>query len=100
MCGHWDITFTDHNFTINTERHLSENKIHLNKAGVTEFYKNVCEFSSKQDWYSADNSVNISTGNGKVLTAYDVSNSLSEINVRLEVRQLDPFCNFDHKRVT
>ena len=49
MCGHWGITFTDHNFTINTERHLSENKIHLNKAGVTEFYKNVCEFSSKQD---------------------------------------------------
>ena len=43
MCGERDITFIDHTDTIDTERHLNENKVHLNKSGTIEF---ACEFQS------------------------------------------------------
>ena len=49
MCGELDITFIDHTDTIDTERHLNESKVHLNKSGTIEFAKNVCEFLLQQD---------------------------------------------------
>ena len=44
MCGERDITFTDHTDTIDTERHLNESKVHLNKSGAIEFANNVSNF--------------------------------------------------------
>ena len=41
MCGERDIAFIDHTDTIDTERHLNESKVHLNKSGTIEFAKNV-----------------------------------------------------------
>ena len=49
MCGERDIAFIDHTDTIDTERHLNESKVHLNKSGTTEFAKNVFEFLLQQD---------------------------------------------------
>ena len=49
MCGERVITFIDHTDTTDTERHLSESKVHLNKSGTIEFAKNVCEFLLQQD---------------------------------------------------
>ena len=46
MCGERDIAFIDHT---DTERHLNESKVHLNKSGIIEFAKNVCEFLLQQD---------------------------------------------------
>ena len=43
MCGELDITF-DHTDTIDTEKHLNESKVRLNKSGTIECAKNVCEF--------------------------------------------------------
>ena len=47
--GKCDITFIDHIDTIDTERHLNESKVHLNKSGTIEFAKNVFEFLLQQD---------------------------------------------------
>ena len=44
MCGERNITFIDHTDTTDTERHLNESKVHLNKSGTIEFAKNVFEF--------------------------------------------------------
>ena len=49
MCGERDIAFIDHTDTIDTERHLNESKVHLNKSGTIEFAKNVFEFLLQQD---------------------------------------------------
>ena len=49
MCGERDIIFIDHTNTIDTERHLNESKVHLNKSGTTEFAKNVFELLLQQD---------------------------------------------------
>ena len=49
MCGEHDIAFIDHTDTIDTERHLNESKVHLNKSGTIEFAKNVFEFLLQQD---------------------------------------------------
>ena len=49
MCGERDTTFNDHTDTIDTERHLNESKVHLNKSGTIEFAKNVFEFLLQQD---------------------------------------------------
>ena len=49
MSGERDITFIDHTDTIDTERHLNESKVHLNKSGTIEFAKNVFEFLLQQD---------------------------------------------------
>ena len=38
-----DITFLDYTDTIDTERHLNESKVHLNKSRTIEFAKNVFE---------------------------------------------------------
>ena len=35
MCGKHHVTFLDHLDTIDTERHLNESKVHLNKSGTT-----------------------------------------------------------------
>ena len=44
MCGERNITFIDHTDTTDTERHLNESKVHLNKSGTIEFAKNFFEF--------------------------------------------------------
>ena len=75
MCGERDITFIDHTDTIDTERHLNESKVHLNKSGTIEFAKNVFEFLLQQDWYSADNSGNTALGSEKSSTVSGVSDS-------------------------
>ena len=49
MCGERDITFIDHNDTVDIERHLNESNVHINKSGTMEFAKNICEFLLKQD---------------------------------------------------
>ena len=49
MCGKCDIAFVDHTDTIDIERHLNENKVHLDKSRTIEFAKNVCEFLLQQD---------------------------------------------------
>ena len=49
MCGERDIAFIEHTDTIDTERHLNESKVHLNKSGTIEFAKNVFEFLLQQD---------------------------------------------------
>ena len=49
MCGERDIAFINYTDTIDTERHLNESKVHLNKSGTTEFAKNVFEFLLQQD---------------------------------------------------
>ena len=49
MCSERNVTFIDHNDTTDTERHLNESKVHLNKSGTIEFAKNVCEFLLQQD---------------------------------------------------
>ena len=49
MCGERDIAFIDHTDTIDTEKHLNESKVHLNKSGTIEFDKNVFEFLLQQD---------------------------------------------------
>ena len=49
MCGKCNITFVDHTYTIDIERHLNENKVHLNKSRTIEFAKNVCKFLLQQD---------------------------------------------------
>ena len=48
-CSERDITFIDHTDTIDTERHLNESKVHLNKSGTKEFAKNVFEFLLQQE---------------------------------------------------
>ena len=74
MCGECDITFVDHTDNIDTERHLNESKVYLNKSGTinqscsnknlqtslaNSIAKNICNFLLEQDWYSVDNSGNI-----------------------------------------
>ena len=86
MCGEHDVTFLDHPDTIDTERHLNESKIHLNKSGTIEFAKNVYEFLLQQDWYSADNSGNIALGNEKSSTVLGVSTSIPEHNIHHVMR--------------
>ena len=49
MCDERDILFINYTDTIDTERHLNESKLHLNKSGTIEFAKNVCEFLLQQD---------------------------------------------------
>ena len=49
MCRERDITFIDHTDTIDTQRHLNESRVHLNKFGTIEFAKNVCESLLQQD---------------------------------------------------
>ena len=49
MCGERDIAFIDHTDTIDTERHLNESKVHLNKSGTIEFAKIVFEFLLQQN---------------------------------------------------
>ena len=44
-----DIAFIDHTDSIDTERHLNESKVDLNKSGTIEFAKNVVEFLLQQD---------------------------------------------------
>ena len=48
-CGERDINFIDRTDTIDTERHLNESKVHLNKSGTKEFAKDVFEFLLQQD---------------------------------------------------
>ena len=97
MCGERDITFIDHTDTIDTERHLNESKVHLNKSGTIEFAKNVFEFLLQQDWYSADNSGNTALGSEKSSTVSGVSNSIPEHNH--EVSLSDSFRNSGRKSV-
>ena len=97
MCGERDIAFIDHTDTIDTERHLNESKVHLNKSGTIEFAKNVFEFLLQQDWYSADNSGNTALGSEKSLTVSGVSNSIPEHSH--ELSQSDSFRNSGHKSV-
>ena len=97
MCGERDITFIDHTDTIDTERHLNESKVHLNKSGTIEFAKNVFEFLLQQDWYSADDSGNTALGSEKSLTVLGVSNPIPEHSH--EVSQPDSFCNSGKKSV-
>ena len=97
MCGERDIAFIDHTDTIDTERHLNESKVHLNKSGTIEFAKNVFEFLLQQDWYSADNSGNTALGSEKSSTVSGVSNSIPEHSH--EVSQSDSFRNSGHKSV-
>ena len=49
MCSERNVTFIDHNDTTDTERHLNESKVHLNKSGTLEFAKNVCKVLLQQD---------------------------------------------------
>ena len=77
MCGEHNITFVDHTDTIDTERHLKESKVHLNKSSAIEFAKNVCEFLLHQGRYSADNSGNIALGSEKSSTVSGVTEYLS-----------------------
>ena len=49
MCSERDTAFIDHTDTIDTERHLNESKVHLNKSGTIEFAKNDFEFLLQQD---------------------------------------------------
>ena len=49
MCGERDIAFIDHTDTIDTERHLNESEVHLNKSGTIELAKNVSESLWQQD---------------------------------------------------
>ena len=49
MCSERNVTFIDHNDTTDTERHLNESKVHLNKFGTLEFAKNVCKVLLQQD---------------------------------------------------
>ena len=69
---------------------MKESKIYWNKTGAMEFSKTFCELLLKKDWYSADNSANISRGKEKGSTAVGVSNSLSEQDTDLEVSRI-PF---------
>ena len=77
MCGEHNITFVDHTDTIDTERHLNESKVHLNKSRAIEFAKNVWEFLLHQGRYSADNSGNIALGSEKSSTVSGVTEYLS-----------------------
>ena len=49
ICSERDITFIDHTDTIDTERYLNENKVHLSKSGTIEFVKSVFEILLQQD---------------------------------------------------
>ena len=49
MCDERDIPFVDRTDTIDIERHLNKNEVHLNKFRTIEFAKNVCEFLLQQD---------------------------------------------------
>ena len=49
MYGERDIAFIDHTDTIDTEIHLNESKVDLNKSGTIEFAKNIFEFLLQQD---------------------------------------------------
>ena len=89
--------FVGHTDTIDIERHLNESKVHLNISGPIEFAKNVCEFLLQQDWYSTDNSCNISLGSEKSSTVLGVSNSIPENNIHFELSQL--WVNSNHKSV-
>ena len=99
MCGKRDITFIDHTDIIDIERYLNKSKVHLNKSGTTEFAKNVCEVFLQQDWYTADNSRDITLGSGKSLPVLGISNSIPEHDIHYEVIQSDSFRNSDHATV-
>ena len=77
MCGKRDITFIDHTDTIDTERHINESKVYLNKSGTIEFAKNVCEYLLQQINNSADNSGNTALGSEKSSTVSGVTQYLS-----------------------
>ena len=77
MCDERNITFVDHTDTIDTERHLNESKVHLNKSRTIEFAQDVCEFLLLQDWYSPQNSGDIALRSEKSSTVSGVSNSIS-----------------------
>ena len=49
ICDERDITFVDHTDGIDTEGHLNQSKVHLNKSEITEYGKNVCEYLLLQD---------------------------------------------------
>ena len=76
---------------IDTERHLNESKVHLNKSGTIEFGKNVCLFFLQQDWNSADNSGSTTLGSEKNSTVSGVRNSIPEHSH--EVSQSDSLRN-------
>ena len=99
MCGERDIIFIDHTDTIDTEKHLNESKVHLNKSGTIGFAKNVCEFLSQQDWYRAANSGNIALSSEKSSTLSGVSNSSAIPDHSHEVSQPDSFRNSGNKSV-
>ena len=99
MCGEHDVTFLDHPDTIDTERHLNESKVHLNKSGTIEFAKNVYEFLLQQDWYNTNNNDNIALGSENSPTILGVSNSIPEHNIHDDVSQSDSFRNSGHKSV-
>ena len=44
MCGERNITFLDHTDSTEIQRHWNGSKVRLNKSGITEFAKNVCEY--------------------------------------------------------
>ena len=97
MCDERDIPFVDRTDTIDIERHLNKNEVHLNKFRTIEFAKNVCEFLLQQDWYSTDNSGNIDLENEKSSTVLGVSNSIPEHKIHHEISKSGSFRNFGHK---
>ena len=50
MCGERNITFLDHTDSTEIQRHWNGSKVRLNKSGITEFAKNVCEYLLQQDF--------------------------------------------------
>ena len=96
------VQWTRHNFYwphwhIDTERHLNESKVHLNKSGTIEFVKNVCEFLLQQDWYSANNSGNTALGSEKSSIVSGVNNPIPEHSH--VISQPDSFRNSGNKSV-
>ena len=89
MYGELDITFFDHTGTIDIER--KEKQGSFKQTRYNEFAKNVCEFLLQQDWYSADNSGNITWGSKKISTVLEVSNSTSEHKIHHKISQSDSF---------
>ena len=77
ICDERDITFVDHTDGIDTEGHLNQSKVHLNKSEIIEYGKNVCEYLLLQDWYSADNTGNIALESEKRSIVLGVNNYLS-----------------------
>ena len=83
MYGELNITFFDHTDAIDIER--KEKQGSFKQTRYNEIAKNVCEFLLQQDWYSADNSGNITWGSKKILAVLEVSNSTSEHKIHHKI---------------